>query len=140
MFKSLFISIVIVFTLIGCASSGRVYDYTDGNGPRFISENLTRSTVTTQDQLHVVTYNIKFSEEIDQALALIQSQEKLREADIIFLQEMNHQSVIQIADALDLNYIYYPTSKHPYHEQDFGNAILSKWKFTDDEKIIFGPS
>jgi len=87
------------------------------------------------EEIKVITWNVKFSEEIDEALADLNNVEKLKEADIILLQEMNEEGVDKIAKSLECNYVYYPASIHTHHGKNFGNAILTKMQISDSQKI-----
>ena len=42
----------------------------------------------------------------------------------------------QIARALQVNYIYYPSSMPARMERNFGNAILSRWPLSQPAKLI----
>lgn len=94
--------------------------------------------MTTPDSsdIRAVTFNIKFSEEIEKAITLLKTSPDLRGADIVLLQEMDAAGVHQIAFALGLCYVYYPATVHPSSGRDFGNAILSRWPIENDRKII----
>jgi endonuclease/exonuclease/phosphatase family metal-dependent hydrolase len=61
---------------------------------------------------------------------------ELRAADVIVMQEMNERAVAQIADSLQMGYVYYPATKHPRFGLDFGNAILSRWPIEEDRKLV----
>jgi len=87
-------------------------------------------------EIKVITWNVKFSEEIDEALADLENIEKLKEADIILLQEMNEEGVDKIAKSLEYNYVYYPASIHTHHGKNFGNAVLTKMQISDSQKIV----
>ncbi len=134
------LTIALSILLGGCAASGKGYDYTQPDRPRFVSADAVATRHTDPESIKIVSYNIKFAERVDEAIQLLQSHAELRDADFIFLQEMDMTGVERIAATLNYNYVYYPTSKHPYHQKNFGNAILSKWPLIEDEKIIFGPS
>lgn len=41
-----------------------------------------------------------------------------------------------MAQALAMNWVYYPAVIHPHHGRDFGNAILSRWPIERDRKIV----
>lgn len=129
-----------MISVAGCQSSKDIYDYTDITKPRFASGNFHRKIASSNEDITIILYNIKFSEKIDEAINIFKNNIGLRDAEFIFLQEMDLEGVQKISKALDYNYVYYPTSRHPFHGNDFGNAILSKWKFINDEKIIFGYS
>jgi endonuclease/exonuclease/phosphatase family metal-dependent hydrolase len=83
-----------------------------------------------------VSFNVEFSQHIDRAIALLETNPALRGADLILLQEMNEQATRQIAAALGLGYIYYPAIYHYRTHQLFGNAILSRWPILEDRKIV----
>lgn len=86
-------------------------------------------------RLKVVTYNINFGLEIEQAITEMTSFTPLQNADIVLLQEMDEEGAEQFAQALKYNYVYYPASIHS-HGRNFGNAILAKWPLNDPEKIL----
>ena len=88
-------------------------------------------------EIKVITWNIRFAEKIETAIAELQQVEVLQAADLILLQEMDQASVEAMASALEYNYIYVPASVHTYHGRDFGNAILSAWPLADPQKITF---
>lgn len=88
------------------------------------------------EEIKVITWNVKFSENIDEALAELKNVEKLKEADIILLQEMNEEGVDKIAKSLECNYVYYPASIHTHYGKIFGNAVLTKMQISDSQKIV----
>jgi endonuclease/exonuclease/phosphatase family metal-dependent hydrolase len=83
-----------------------------------------------------VTFNIKYSREIDRAIELFQKNRDLQNPDIIALQEMNNAGVDRIARALGMSYVYYPSAFHPQAAGDFGNAILVKGTIESDHKLL----
>lgn len=91
---------------------------------------------TGADSLTVVSYNVQYSEKIDQAIADLQADPRLREADIYLLQEMDPEGSAAMAQALGCNFVYYPASLHPHHDRLFGNAVLSRWPITDQRLIL----
>ncbi|MFT6334903.1 MAG: endonuclease/exonuclease/phosphatase family metal-dependent hydrolase [Halioglobus sp.] len=56
--------------------------------------------------------------------------------DILLLQEANSKSVIKIANQFGLNYLYYTISANKSSNSEFSNAILSKNKITEENKLI----
>jgi endonuclease/exonuclease/phosphatase family metal-dependent hydrolase len=86
--------------------------------------------------LRIVTLNLKYAQQIERAIYAFQSYVPLRGADIIMLQEMDAPATQRIAAALGMAFIYYPAGVHPRTHRDFGNAILSRWPITADEKLI----
>ena len=73
---------------------------------------------------------------MDEAIAELEMLSKAQGADIILLQEMDEIGVEQMAQALGLNYVYYPAGIEPLYSHHFGNAILSPWPITDMQKLI----
>jgi endonuclease/exonuclease/phosphatase (EEP) superfamily protein YafD len=86
------------------------------------------------DTLKVVSFNIAHAREIDQAIRELSGSPELAEADIILLQEMDEIGTETIACSLKTNYLYYPMSNKD--GKNFGNAILSRWPFSNESKYI----
>ncbi len=126
------LTLILLVLLAGCATTP---NYLDPTGPRYAGAWATPPQRSGQ-QVQVVTWNIQYSRDIDQAIDTFQQDEALKEADVILLQEMDEEGVEAIAQAMGWNYVYYPASIHVRHQQDFGEAILSPWPLTDDAKII----
>jgi endonuclease/exonuclease/phosphatase family metal-dependent hydrolase len=79
---------------------------------------------------------VKFAEHVDRAIALLEANDSLRDADIVLLQEMDEPGVQAVAGALGFGYVYYPATRRGETHRDFGNAILSRWPMENDRKII----
>lgn len=127
-----FIGVVsILWALTACQS---IANYDEPEGPLF-SGNLADTPSELPDEIKVITWNIKFSEEIDTAITELSKVEELQNADIILLQEMDEVGVKAMAQALKYNYVYFPASVHSHHDKNFGNAILSKWSLSDPVKL-----
>ena len=120
------------FLLIGCQP---IENYEEANTPVFAA-NYAPADYPFDGDLKVITWNIKFAKEVDQAIKELQEVEALQDTDVLLLQEMDETSVDKIAQELEYNYIYFPASVHSQNDSNFGNAILSKWALTDPEKII----
>ena len=117
----------------GCAHS---LNYSDV-GPRYTyAVPAAASAPAARDTLRVVTFNVKFSEHPALARDLLMQNDSLNHADVVMLQEMDEMAVKTIAAGLHMGYVYYPASRHWKTGRDFGNAILSPWPLTDDEKIL----
>lgn len=112
------------------------YNYTHSHKPRYASHCVSTPEAHRGSQIKVVSYNIRFSKKIDQAIKTLKTNPKVGNADIILLQEMDPVGVEKMAHSLGFNYVYYPASVHPAAGKDFGNAVLSKWPFLSDRKII----
>ena len=117
----------------------RSYDLSGGAthaiGPGFVGQ-LAPGPPEFDGRVKVVSYNIRFGQEIDLAVRELVELEELREADIILLQEMDETGTAQIADILGYNFLYYAASIHNHHGRYFGNAILSKWPMKDHGRIV----
>ena len=80
----------------------------------------------------VVTWNIRFGEEIDAAIDLLTSDPELVVADALLLQELDAQGAEQIADAVGMSVHYEAACRHPQTGRDFGNAVLSRAPLRDE--------
>jgi endonuclease/exonuclease/phosphatase family metal-dependent hydrolase len=97
------------------------------------------------DQLTVATYNIRYGKGLDGRVNLDRTITTLKglDADIISLQEVERFSVrsafrdqvTQIAKALNMNVIYYPTLSYP--GLYYGNVILSRFPIIDSDVLTF---
>ena len=120
---------VFVFGLGGCATAR---NYPDPAGPRFAGQFA--GTVAPRP-IRVVSFNVKYGRNVTGAAALLKGDVRLKDADVIALQEMDETGVECLARTLALNYVYYPGAVHPADHRNFGNAILSPWPIEDDAKI-----
>ncbi|MFT3893723.1 MAG: endonuclease/exonuclease/phosphatase family protein [Anaerolineales bacterium] len=113
----------------------RAKNYLDKNSPYYSGNYAVNIPKTTED-ISVVTYNIWFAQDIDQAILDLGKIGAQRNLDIVLLQEMDESGVERIARELQLNYVYYPAAIEPTYHKNFGNAILSRWQITDSQKLI----
>ena len=125
-------SILCVLLLSACRP---IHNFLNPDEPIFTGSYADAKHVSNEE-IKVISWNVKFSEKIDEALAELNNVEKLKEADIILLQEMNEEGVDRIAKSLEYNYVYYPASIHTHHGKNFGNAILTKMQISDSQKIV----
>ena len=100
-------------------------------GGRFRTDRLVAT-----DSLRCVSYNIQFSERLDQALKDLTSISDLHQPDVIFLQEMNAQGAEFLARRLGMNYYYHPSFISPHHGDLFGNAVLSPWPLSHPHNVV----
>jgi endonuclease/exonuclease/phosphatase family metal-dependent hydrolase len=129
--KDLSILLGLMVLLLSC---GTIRNYKQQDGPKFSGE-YTTVTPPADSIITVITFNIKFAENIVQACHELKQVAELKPADIILLQEMDEKGTQRIAEELGYNYLYYPATFHR-HKKNFGNAILSKWKLEDELKVI----
>jgi len=123
---------------VGCRA---VVNYQDPTWPRYSGLPPVRADATPAADgksrtLRVVTYNVQWAKHIDRAIYVLKGREPLTHADIVVLQEMDPEGTRRIADALGMNWIYYPSAIHPKRGLDFGNAVLSRWPIVADRKLI----
>jgi len=111
-------------------------NYTHPHKPRYACLDLSKTPKNQPQTIKVVSYNIKYSKKIQRAIKLLREHHDLKDADIICLQEMTLDAVVEIAQRIKFNYVYYPAVLHPMLGKDFGNVVLSKWPIIDDRKII----
>ena len=123
--------------LCACLSAcDLVENYDDPDGPRYAAELAPRGESADEPlaELSVCSFNIELSEHIAEAIRDLNGDPHLRRCSVILLQEMDWPGAQRIAEALALDVVYYPGSVHS--GKDFGNAVLSKWRITDDAKLI----
>lgn len=122
--------------LAGCRT-GR--NYTSADVPRGWVAVATDSGAPPRampDSLRLVTFNIKYAKRIDEAITVLTTDPQLRNADILFLQEMDGAGTARIATALGMGYVYYPATNHLHTHRDFGNAVLTRWPIVDDTRVV----
>ena len=84
-------------SMIGCSSLTEFVNYTYKFGPRYALFGRTRQHQLADDTVKVVSYNIKHSKKIKEAVDLLQKEHGLSNADVILLQEMTPEGVKKIA-------------------------------------------
>jgi endonuclease/exonuclease/phosphatase family metal-dependent hydrolase len=120
-------------TLLSCLTVRE--DYTHPQGPRY-QGRYAQGIPVFSGQLRVVTYNIKLSNKLEQALQELSGVPELKDADVICLQEMDPAGVEFLARNLRYNYIYYPAAQWSSSSKGFGNAVLSRWPIVNHQKIV----
>ena len=83
----------------------------------------------------IVTWNMHYADKMEQAIAALEDVAELRDADILLLQELDAQGVVDIAQRLRYNYVFYPAVFNRQRQKAYGNAILAKWPLTTPAKI-----
>ncbi len=130
-------AVLVAGLLSACATT---HNYLDPDGPkyegRFAEPTATQARADATGTITVVTFNIEYGRKLDGAVALLRSQEHLRDPDILLLQEMDPAGVETMARALRLNYVYYPSTVHPMGKADFGTAVLSPWPLEEPRKLL----
>jgi endonuclease/exonuclease/phosphatase family metal-dependent hydrolase len=116
----------------GCASAS--INYTDPLGPRYAGGAV--SDTSDRGALRVVSFNVHYAKQMDSVVALLRSSKALRGVDVLLMQEMDEVAARKVADSLGMHYVFYPATLHPATKRDFGNAILSRYRLTDDRKVV----
>ncbi|MEJ2502611.1 MAG: endonuclease/exonuclease/phosphatase family protein [Gemmatimonadota bacterium] len=117
------------------ASSGChvVTNYPDPVGPRYAG--TVRDASPPEDTLVVVTFNVEHGERVLRAIEALRADSVTREADIVLLQEMDAAGTRRVAEALAMDWVYYP-AREGRDGDDVGNAVLSRWPIVEDEKLV----
>ncbi len=129
---------LIVLAVIGLLAFRQFYaanNYLDPKGP-FFSGNYAIQSPGRISSLAVISYNIAYGRNIEQALMEIRELESKKTLDIILLQEMDETGTQAIARELQLNYVYFPATIEPKYRRRFWNAVLSRWPIIDSQKLI----
>jgi len=88
------------------------------------------------DSILIVSWNIQYGKNVQQALEEMKDNPPLGDADIVLLQEMDPDGVRLMADSLGFNHVYGPAAVHPHHKKLFGNAVLSRWPIMNHQILI----
>jgi len=118
--------------IAGCASAS--VNYTDPLGPRYFGGTV--ADTADHGSLRVVSFNVHYAKQMDSVVALLRASDALRGADVLLMQEMDEPAARKVADSLGMGYVFYPATVHPSTKRDFGNAILSRYRLTDDRKVV----
>jgi endonuclease/exonuclease/phosphatase family metal-dependent hydrolase len=124
---------IALFAVLAASCAGPL-NFRDASGPRYTGCCVPPAAMG--DSLRVVTFNIQYALNVERAVTLFERTPELRDADVVFLQEMDVVGTRQFAHALGYNYVYYPATVHPKTGRPFGDAILARWPIEDDKKIL----
>lgn len=130
--------------LVASAATGACtpgINYLNVAGPRYAGGlaphmSLAPAAAVATPSLRFVTFNVRYGEEVDSAIAVLRLTPDLRHADVVALQEVDASGTERIARSLGMAYVYYPATLHPKFGRDFGNAVLSRWPIVADHKLI----
>ncbi|MCA9875932.1 MAG: endonuclease/exonuclease/phosphatase family protein [Anaerolineales bacterium] len=128
-------ALALLLSLWGVRTARTVDNYADPAGPLFRGE-YAEPAWPFHGELRIATWNIRYGEAVETAVAEIRQNPHLRDADVLLLQEMDETGVAAIAQRLAYNYVYFPASVHAHHGRNFGNAILARWPITRPEKLL----
>jgi endonuclease/exonuclease/phosphatase family metal-dependent hydrolase len=133
MMRRLVPCLFVVCVALGCRT-GR--NYPEAASPRYAGSASAQPALSRGDTIHVVSFNVEFSQEVVRAIRVLRTTSVLRDADIVLLQEMTAPASKAIADSLRMSYVYYPAIYNRLARRDVGNAVLSRWPIVEDAKLI----
>lgn len=116
------------------ASCKPATNYESNTGPRYAS--AAPPAADPVPGLRVATFNIRYARDIAGALSAIRTDEHLRGADVLALQEMDAPGVEAMARGLGMSSVYYPAAVHPTGGKDFGPAVLVRGRIEADGKVF----
>ncbi|MEM9819833.1 MAG: endonuclease/exonuclease/phosphatase family protein [Bacteroidota bacterium] len=125
----------IVALLLLATACKTTHNFPAKEGP-IAKSPLMKDRSVAKDQIKVISFNIEYAKKIDEAIEELRTTPTLQNADLLLLQEMDEGGTQRIADSLDFNYVYYPATINRNAQDFFGNAILSKWPITEEEKWV----
>lgn len=117
-------------------SCKRPVNYLDQNEPLYLENWCDGGGLAGKDTLSLTTFNIERGARISEAIGLIVNNPKLSCSDIFLLQEMDAEGTRQIAEALNMNYLYIPINNELGTQKDFGNSIITRGQIIQPEKLI----
>lgn len=121
------------FAAFGCATAR---NYLEPDQPLYEGTHAVPARAVPPAAIRIVTFNIEKGLHVEAAAELLRSRPELREADVVFAQEMQAPGAEEMARALHMNYVYYPASHHTREGRDIGNAVLSPWPIEERWKIV----
>jgi endonuclease/exonuclease/phosphatase family metal-dependent hydrolase len=77
--------------------------------------------------MRVVSWNIQYGIEVEQAGAELLSAAELSGIDVLLVQEMDEEGTARLAELLSANYAYTSPAPHDHTGRDFGNAVVTPW-------------
>jgi hypothetical protein len=113
------------FAALACAGCATVEQNYLGPGPAYTGQHADGTR--PRREVRVVTFNIEYGLRTPAAIDALKAHAALRDPDVLLLQEMDAPGVAAVAEALALNYAYYPSSRTPKTHRDVGTAVLSPW-------------
>ena len=122
--------------ILAASAGGCAHNYTSAIAPRYGGGHRSAPAPSSHDTLRVVSFNLEFGRQVQEATDLLRREPRLREADVVLLQEMDARGTARIAAALGYAWVYYPATRHPMTGRDFGNAVLSRLPIESDRKVI----
>jgi endonuclease/exonuclease/phosphatase family metal-dependent hydrolase len=142
--KSYLLPVVATVLVAATAACATRANYLGLEGPRYAADYALRAeavvltvplSAAPRETFKVVSYNVRYGQEVDAAIEVLARTPELADADIILLQEMHTDGVDRVARALGCSYVYYPASLRT-SGRDFGNAVLTRGRILEDRKVL----
>jgi len=83
----------------------------------------------------IVSWNIRHGYDVERAIEELATNDLLRGADVVFLQEMDSDGAAAVAEALGHQHVYAAGSSHYRTGREFGNAVSSPWPLDDHDVV-----
>ena len=113
-----------------------VPSYLEKDRPVWTRNNYSKPIKFKDQRLKLVSFNLELGKKTGLAISEFNSSEVIDDLDILLLQEVNENSVMEFADSLNMNYVYYPISVNLTDQSNYGNAILSHYPIKNHRKLI----
>lgn len=133
------LSLLISFQSFACSNTYPV------NGPYVLNNSISKDKKISSKKINVVTFNIAIDLFLNRAIKKFTTNDKLKDADIILIQETTASiddgkpKIEKLAKELKLNYLYFPAIIRNENHQ-YGNAILAKWPIQSFFKTLLPES
>lgn len=98
------VGFILAFGVVGCWPAR---NYADPVSPRYAGAARIVDTPPGSDTLRIVSFNIEYAKETGRVARVLGTAARLRDADIILLQEMTAPATRLLADSLHMRYVYY---------------------------------
>lgn len=131
-------AVVLIILLIPAyllVSKRPLKNYPDPREPFYLG-NFARNQEKFDGKMRIVTWNLHFSEKLEEIISTLENTGELQDAEVLLLQEMNIEGAETLARRLKYNYIYYPAAVHHQRKEGYGNAIFSKYELRQPTKIV----
>ncbi|HET9316082.1 MAG TPA: endonuclease/exonuclease/phosphatase family protein [Vicinamibacteria bacterium] len=127
------------FLALGACACGHAIPYPSPHGPLYTGpatrEPPGAAAAGGPLRLRIVTFNVEYALRVERAAAALRENERLRDADLVALQEMDAPGTAAISRALGSGYAYCPGSINPKYRRDVGTAIVSPWPIEEARKL-----
>jgi endonuclease/exonuclease/phosphatase family metal-dependent hydrolase len=133
--KALLAALLVILLFIVLAARRPIGDYSDPEGPVY-EGSYADTTAPFDGRLRVVAWNLHYGERLEQIIQTLETNDELRDADVLLLQELDKKGVEELAQTLHYNYVLFPAAFHRGRQEEYGNAVLSKWPLRDGKKIV----